>query len=228
MSARNDLREGSALLSTKLREVLIACALVAALVLAVKEVPLDILGGLIGDVESTMPGSNPACAPVNLRRADNDVSLLGRIRRPAPPSLQPEKAVEARVSRVVDGDTLVVNINGREARVRLIGIDTPETVAPGRPVECFGPEASAFTNDQIQRAGRRVLLEKDVSETDRNGRLLRYVWLLDERGPRLLNYELVTRGYALAISYPPDVRYQESFRAAQREARDERRGLWAN
>lgn len=92
---------------------------------------------------------------------------------------------------------------------------------------CYGQEASAFTREQIARAGHRVLLEKDVSETDRYGRLLRYVWLEHPDGRRMLNYELVAQGYAQVVTYPPDVRYTNLFLQAQREVREQYRGLWS-
>ena len=127
----------------------------------------------------------------------------------------------AQVVRVVDGDTIRVSVDGREATVRYIGIDTPETVDPRGPVECFGREAS----DQNSRlvAGRGVELEKDVSETDSFGRLLRYVYV----GDLMVNEELVRNGYAHAVTYPPDVKYQDRLRALEAEAREKGVGLWA-
>jgi micrococcal nuclease len=132
----------------------------------------------------------------------------------------------AKVRRVVDGDTIIVVIDGREERLRYIGVDAPESVQPGTPVECFGLEASAENRRLVE--GRTVYLEKDVSERDRFGRLLRYVYVDDpDSGERLfVNLELVARGYAQAVTYPPDVRHEQTFRAAQRAARDESRGLW--
>jgi len=123
----------------------------------------------------------------------------------------------ARVIHVVDGDTIDVDINGTIQRVRLIGIDTPEIHGD---VQCFGPEAAAYTTARL--LGQTVGLEKDVSETDKYGRLLRYVWLGDE----LLNETLVREGYASVSTYPPDVKYAERFLAAQQEAQSAGRGLW--
>ena len=127
---------------------------------------------------------------------------------------------EVRVQRVVDGDTLV--IAGGE-RVRLIGIDTPETKKPGSPVECFGRRASAFTERLVE--GRRVRLVRDVEERDRFGRLLAYVY----RGSDdlFVNAELVRRGYATPATFPPNVRYAERFARLGREARQANRGLWS-
>ena len=126
------------------------------------------------------------------------------------------------VTKVIDGDTIEVEGG---IRVRLIGIDTPETKDPRRPVGCFGKEASKETKSLLE--GKRVMLEKDVSETDKYERLLRYVYLPLESGQALfVNDYLVREGFALALTYPPDVKYNEQFRQAEREAREEKRGLW--
>lgn len=135
--------------------------------------------------------------------------------------------VEARVTRVIDGDTIEVTfaadwwLTPSTYKVRYIGIDTPETVHPSKPVECFGWQASAKNSALV--AGKVVGLEKDVSETDRYGRLLRYVWV----GDTLVNDYLVRHGYARVYTYPPDVKYAHRFVEAEREARENNRGLWA-
>jgi micrococcal nuclease len=118
---------------------------------------------------------------------------------------------------VVDGDTIEVEGG---VRVRYIGIDTPETLHPSKPVECYGEEASARNNELVQ--GRVVQLEKDVSETDKYGRLLRYVYV----DGQMVNEVLVREGYAQVSTYPPDVKYADLLLAAQQEARDANRGLW--
>ena len=125
---------------------------------------------------------------------------------------------------MVDGDTIKVSMAGTTYTVRYIGIDTPETVDPNSPVMWMGPEASS-ANERLV-AGQTVTLERDVSETDRFGRLLRYVWLSTPKGWLLVNEELVRLGYASSSSYPPDVRYQDRFVAAQRKAAEAGRGLW--
>ena len=127
---------------------------------------------------------------------------------------QPSELVQASVVRVVDGDTIEVNIAGNSYRVRYIGIDTPETGQPG------GEEATIVNAELV--AGRTVYLEKDISETDRYGRLLRYVWV--EEG--MVNALLVARGYAQVATYPPDVKYQQEFLELQRQAREAGLGLW--
>lgn len=126
----------------------------------------------------------------------------------------------AEVARVIDGDTIEVRMDGELFKVRYIGIDTPETKDPRVDVECFGLEAAAANERLVE--GQAVFLEKDVSETDRYGRLLRYVWSRSV----LVNEELVADGYAVVSTYPPDVQYQDRFLAAQRSARGAGRGLW--
>ena len=122
------------------------------------------------------------------------------------------------VTRVVDGDTLAVG----EERVRLIGVDTPEAVRPGAPVECFGRAASAFTERLVE--GRRVRLELDVERRDRYGRLLAYVHRADDG--RFVNAALVREGYATPSAVPPNVRHAKRFAALARRARRAGRGLW--
>jgi len=133
----------------------------------------------------------------------------------------------ARVTRVVDGDTLDVSVNGRTERLRLIGINTPETVDPRRPVQCFGREASDRAKALLP-VGAMVSLEADPSQGERDDtssrRLLRYLWLADGRH---FNLEMIREGYAHEYTFRTAYRYQAEFKAAEREARESRRGLWA-
>lgn len=129
---------------------------------------------------------------------------------------------KAYVSKVVDGDTIELS-NGKS--VRLIGMDTPETVDPRRPVGCFGKEASQETKSLL--LGREIIMQKDVSETDKYGRLLRYIFLpLDSGQTLFVNDYLVREGYATVYTYPPDVKFNEQLREAEREAKEYKRGLW--
>ncbi len=121
---------------------------------------------------------------------------------------------QAQVVRVIDGDTIEVSIGGETYKVRYIGIDTPETKDPRKSVEWMGPEAAAKNEELV--GGRMVSLEKDVSETDRYGRLLRYVW----DGDLMVNADLVWLGCAQVSTYPPDVKYADCFLELQRDARD--------
>jgi micrococcal nuclease len=130
------------------------------------------------------------------------------------------RAREAIVTRVVDGDTLKISTG---ETVRLIGVDTPETVDPRRPVERFGREASAFTKRMAE--GKKVRLEPEGSSNkDKYGRTLAYVWLLDGK---LLNAEIIRQGYGHAYVQYPFSR-METFRAFEKEAREQGRGLWAD
>lgn len=126
------------------------------------------------------------------------------------------------VTKVVDGDTIEV-AGGKT--IRLIGIDTPETVDPRRPVGCFGKEASNEHKKLV--TGKQVILQKDVSETDKYGRLLRYVYLpLPDGNLLFINDYLVREGFAKVLTYPPDIKFNEQFLQAEREARVNKRGLW--
>lgn len=124
------------------------------------------------------------------------------------------------VVRVVDGDTIDVRVRGRVFTVRLIGVDTPESVHPTVPDECFGRAASAFATEAL--SGRLVRLEYDVERLDRYGRDLAYVWI----GGELFNQTLVSEGYASAYPYPPNTRYEERFAAAEERARAAGLGMW--
>lgn len=130
----------------------------------------------------------------------------------------------AKVIRVIDGDTIEIE-NGE--RVRYIGIDTPETVDPRKPVQCFGVEASKKNKELVE--GKTVRLEKDISETDKYGRLLRYVYVdpsTSSGQAMFVNLELVKQGFAFSYTYPPDVKHQTEILAAEKEAREVNRGLW--
>lgn len=131
------------------------------------------------------------------------------------------------VKKVIDGDTFEFESDGALYKVRLIGIDTPETVDPRRPVGCFGKNASEETKRLLE--GNEVILTKDISETDKYNRLLRYVFLPLSGGENLfINDYLVRQGFANASSYPPDIKYTDRFAQAEQEARDNLRGLWSD
>jgi len=123
-----------------------------------------------------------------------------------------------KVDRVIDGDTFVL-ANGE--KVRLIGVDTPETVHPSKPVQYYGKEASNFTKKMLE--GKRIRLEFDVQERDKYGRLLAYAYLEDGA---FFNAELVKQGYAQVSTYPPNIKYVDLLTKLQKEARENGRGLW--
>lgn len=176
----------------------------------------------------TILGQNPAGDWLNIRLPNGTTGWVSAqyvtvqpatrsaITSPPPPA----GLTRAMVTEIIDGDTIAVLINDREYRVRYIGIDSPETRDPNTGVQPFGPEATEANRKLV--AGQTVGLEQDVSETDRYGRLLRYVWV----GEVLVNAELVRQGYAMASTYQPDVKYQALFTELQREARAGGRGLW--
>ena len=124
-----------------------------------------------------------------------------------------------KIIRVIDGDTVEIEGGGI---IRYVGMDAPETVDPRKSVECFGLEASKKNKELVE--GKIARLEKDVTDRDKYNRLLRYVRVDDV----LINLELVERGFAYSYSYPPDVKYQDRFVKAQREAKEAGRGLWGS
>ena len=156
------------------------------------------LGVLAGAYGLTRSGGGPAAAP------------------------DPAGSV-ARVLRVVDGDTILVSAGGHQERVRYIGVDTPETVKPGTPVQCFGKRASAYNHALVD--GRTVRLVGDAEARDRYGRLLAYVY---RSGDGLfVNAALVRGGYATTLTIPPNVAHADELAALAGEARGAGRGLWS-
>ncbi|MBD3244547.1 MAG: hypothetical protein GF335_00980 [Candidatus Moranbacteria bacterium] len=129
------------------------------------------------------------------------------------------------VLKVVDGDTITVNIKGRQEKIRMIGLDTPETVDPRKPVQCFGKEASNKAKELL--ANKKVRLEKDPSQGDRDkyNRLLRYVYLEDGT---LYNKLMIEQGFAHEYTYNIPYKYQNQFKTAQKQARKNKRGLWGD
>jgi micrococcal nuclease len=126
------------------------------------------------------------------------------------------------VTRVVDGDTIHVAVGGQDETVRYIGIDTPESVKPGTPVQCFAKAAGAANSRLIE--GRRVRLAYDAERRDRYGRLLAYVYRADDGA--FVNARLVEDGYARTLTIPPNVRFADRFASLARSAREHERGLW--
>jgi micrococcal nuclease len=124
------------------------------------------------------------------------------------------------VIRVVDGDTVEARIGDRVEDVRYIGVDTPETVKPGAPVQCFGPRASSFNHRLVEH--RRVRLVFGVERRDAYGRLLAYAYL----GRRFVNASLVRRGLARSLTIPPNDRFAARFRRLELSAARAGRGLW--
>lgn len=167
---------------------------------------------------------------------DNDTKTVlindkGQI--PAPVVKSTNTFEEAKVLRVVDGDTIEIDRGKGKEKVRFVLVDTPETVHPKKGVEFYGKEASNFTKSQL--TGKTVYLQKDTSDTDRYGRLLRYIWIErpssdnpsnEEIKSKCFNAILLAGGYANVSTFPPDVKYVDLFRKIERQARDGNVGLW--
>ncbi|MEA2509067.1 MAG: micrococcal nuclease [Actinomycetota bacterium] len=181
-----------------------------------------------------MPRFLAVLAATSLLTACSPPAVLLTRQAPATFSQEPGGYEQATVQRVVDGDTIDVAVTARTQgpgagltqvghtyRVRLLGIDTPETVKPDTPVQCYGHQASAATTALLQ--GKSVRLVKDVEETDQYGRLLRYVYFGDE----MANARLVANGYAYVLTYPPNVRHADLFVSLARQARLGGVGLWS-
>jgi micrococcal nuclease len=150
--------------------------------------------------------------------------LLVGARRTPPTSAASGPPGTAVVTRVVDGDTLRARFNGREERLRLIGVDTPESVKPRTPVECFAKEAAAHVKELVP-PGTAIRLVRDVEGRDRYGRLLVYVYRAQDG--LFVNLALARDGFAAPLTIPPNVAHAEEFAAAAGQARQARRGLWA-
>ncbi|QII10011.1 thermonuclease [Candidatus Kuenenia stuttgartiensis] len=149
--------------------------------------------------------------------------------------VQAETYDNAIIVRIIDGDTLKINYKGNEESVRLIGVDTPESKANKKAqkdaertgqdistITAMGKASANFTRG-LAKPGDAVRVEFDVQPKDKYGRLLAYIYLANGK---MLNEELVKAGYATIMTYPPNVKYQERFLKAYREARESRKGLW--
>lgn len=128
-----------------------------------------------------------------------------------------------KVISVTDGDTFKIDYNGEEKKVRLIGVDTPESVSPNKEKNNnYGKEASNYTKERLE--GKIVSIEFDVQETDKYGRILAYVYLEDGT---MYNKELLKKGYAQVATYPPNVKYVEEFKEIQKQAIENSVGFWS-
>ena len=131
----------------------------------------------------------------------------------------------ATVTHVVDGDTVELQFGtGPTERARLLGIDTPETVKPNTPIECYGPEASAHTKELLT-PGTKVIVQRDAEARDRYGRLLVYLWRASDG--RFVNEDLITTGFARTLSIEPNTAHRTDFAAAARAADAAGVGLWS-
>lgn len=188
---------------------------------------VDENGKWISETQEAPDVSEPAPAPKTAPESNAEPATpanLGNLPRR-------DQLEQARVTRVIDGDTIVIDRGYGKEKVRLILVNTPETVHPRKPVEYFGKEASDFTKRKL--TGATVYLEKDVSEYDRYHRLLRYVWTdlpssPDDLSSKCFNAVLIRDGYGQLSTFPPDVKYVKEFRALQQAAKSAGAGLWGN
>lgn len=151
-------------------------------------------------------------------------SLAAACASPTPGAAIPDDAGVGTVIDVIDGDTLDVAIGGSDERVRLIGVDTPESVAPDRPVQCYGAEASLALSTLLP-VGTEVHLARDAEARDRYGRLLAYVYRAHD--DLLVNLALVEEGFADAVTYGDNEALYDELVAAESAARQAGRGLWS-
>jgi endonuclease YncB( thermonuclease family) len=187
------------------------------------------LGPGVGDDESiSEPADDDETAEESGTADDSTASKPKRARKSKEKVAETESTGGSRrygpsafVARVIDGDTIEVVTRGRTVDVRLIGVDTPETVHPSEPVECFGPAASQFTTSRLD--GRTVQLDFDAERTDQYGRVLAYVWLNNQ----LFNRTLVARGFASVVIYEPNSEYATRLYGAESraESRDKLSGV---
>ncbi len=128
-----------------------------------------------------------------------------------------------RIVKVIDGDTVDVSMSGRTERVRLIGVDTPETKKPNTPIQCFGPEASKHTNELLP-VGTPVLVQRDVEARDPYGRLLGYVYRTSDN--LFVNQDLIVNGFARPLSIAPNTAFAGEFARLAQSAQNSKIGLW--
>jgi micrococcal nuclease len=142
-----------------------------------------------------------------------------------PPNGQADlfKIADGKIAHVIDGDTLDIDIDGHTERVRLIGVNTPETKHPTKPIECFGPEASAYLT-QLLPNGTDVRIERDAEARDRYGRMLLYLYRDSDN--LFINLDLVARGYGTPMSIEPNTFHRNDFVRAASQAEAANIGLW--
>jgi micrococcal nuclease len=181
-----------------------------------------LVGGVVRAVRVTNVTGNEATVEIIIGLDATAEPAFTFVTASEPAPTIPAQAQPAEIVRVVDGDTVVVNLAGGEQPVRLIGVDTPETKHPTQPVGCYGPEAAEFTQTQLP-PGTIVYLETDAEATDHYGRLLAYVWTADGE---MVNRRLVQAGYAQPLAIAPNTRYAAEFKRLAEEARLAGVGLW--
>lgn len=191
-------------------------ALTAGLVLLVGACSSD-------DSLSASGTSSPPSAPATFAPATSSPSGSATTRPTSSSGGAKSLESNAKVDRIVDGDTLVALIGGQRERVRLIGINTPESVDPDRPVMCFGKEAARHLEELVP-PGTPVRIERDVEPRDKFGRVLGYIYRASDG--LFVNLAQVTDGFANQYTFPPNVAHTSEFRQAASQARSQNKGLW--
>lgn len=185
---------------------------------------------------SATAAHNTIPASTKIERQQAQVALDQQLTNTAPPAkaelennapspTSPPTQQFYMVTQVVDGDTIKVNIDGKKETIRMIGLDTPETKDPRKPVQCFGREASNRATELLKN--KKVRLERDETQADRDkyNRLLRYVYTEDGT---FFNQHMIAEGYALEYTYGTPYKYQAQFRQSQSQVKSEQKGLWAD
>lgn len=179
--------------------------------------------------DSSLPSNFPK---VEYKKNQPNVTVLPKLAVSSIPTLKVSNTVSARIEatflRVVDGDTIVVSLNGKKETVRIIGIDTPEVVDPRKKVECFGKEASDKAKKYFAETDKKVWLEADETQANRDKyqRLLRYIFTDDNSID--FGKVMIELGYASEYTYSTPYKYQTIYKQAEKEAKDGRKGLWAD
>ena len=169
---------------------------------------------------TTLPTRTPASTVVPVATQAPSITQLTPNVTPIS-TITANNVIKTTVSRVVDGDTIEAAINGKTEKIRLIGVDTPETVDPKQGIQPYGKEASDYTKQRL--LNQAVEIELDIDDRDFYGRILGYVWL----NGKMYNTELIQNGYAVLMTISPNVKYVDLFKRLQEEARNAKHGLWA-
>jgi len=167
----------------------------------------------------------PQSIPVAKAKTQDEQNIISTTKTPATPKITASGPIFYPVIKVVDGDTLTIQMDGKSQTLRLIGLDTPETVDPRKPVQCFGIEASNKAKSELTNQLVRIETDPSQDRLDKYNRLLVYVYFADDT---LFNEMMIREGYGHEYTYNTPYKYQKEFKAAENEARTQKKGLWAD
>lgn len=180
------------------------------------------LAACSSDADTSHPVASATVSPSSASTVSESTKTTSQQPKSAPSQAAQANRLSATILSVTDGDTMKIKVNGKNETVRLLLVDTPETKHPSKPVQPFGPEASAFAKQTLE--GKNVEIEMDISERDKYGRLLVYLWV----DGKMFNEMLLEKGLArVAYVYPPNVKYVDSFREIQKKAQTDGIGIWS-